>query len=326
MNKLKEFSKSFSVVFAGLMLLLFMPSFVQGQDKEIKNLLTPPQIVGNCSEDVPGFGPFTTILAHANLQPPASWNSSFPLSDQTNVGKWVKNPSFSDEFNTSTLNTTNWASDNTGLGFNQGNDPTLLNPTTTGMEFHMRKGPPTGDYQYRGSWVGSKTKLLYGYIEASIDMANNYANNNIFLYAKDAAPDPIRWTEIDVVETYPLPRTQGVKANSNAHVWYSPLISTHMEQQSAFVLDGGTTFADGYHVFGLLWTPTKISWYVDGILVRELVNTSWHQPLKLYIGIWEPGTTSSVYHNPPLMDQMPANLIEIEAMKAKYVRVWKATN
>ncbi|MDD4994279.1 MAG: hypothetical protein PHR83_18820, partial [Paludibacter sp.] len=135
----------------------------------IKSFKTP--VDASLVEDTPGFGPFTTILAHANLQPPASWNSSFPLSDQTNTGKWVKNPSFSDEFNTPTLNTTNWASDNTGLGFNQGNDPTLLNPTTTGMEFHMRKGPPTGDYQYRGSWVGSKAKLLYGYIEASIDMA-----------------------------------------------------------------------------------------------------------------------------------------------------------
>jgi beta-glucanase (GH16 family) len=264
-------------------------------------------------EDIPGFGPFTTILSTGNLQPPASWNQNLPLSDQVNSCNWVLNPTFSDEFNTTSLNSTNWTNTVSGLGFNQGNDPTLLKPTISGMEFYMRDGPISGPYQYRGSWIGSKTKLLYGYIESSIDMAANYANNTMFLYADDK----IRWTEIDVVETYPLPRSNGIRASSNAHVWYSPLISTHTEQQVAFVLSGGQTFADGYHVFGLAWTPTKLSWYIDGRLVREGVNTSWHQPLRLFIGIWD-------YHG--YMSQMPADQFNIEAMKARYVRVWTATN
>jgi beta-glucanase (GH16 family) len=264
-------------------------------------------------EEILGFGPFTTILATANIQPPASWNQNLPLSDQVNSRQWVLNPSFSDEFNTTSLNATNWTNTFSGLGFNQGNDPSLLKPTTSGMEFYMRDGPISGQYQYRGSWIGSKSKLLYGYIESSIDMAANYANNNMFLFAKDNT----RWTEIDVVETYPLPRSKGVRASSNAHVWYSPLISTHTEQQVAFVLSGGQTFADGYHVFGLAWTPTKLSWYIDGHLVREGVNTSWHQPLKLFIGIWD-------IHG--YMSQMPVDQFNIEAMKAKYVRVWTATN
>jgi beta-glucanase (GH16 family) len=264
-------------------------------------------------DDTPGFGPFTTILANANLQPPASWNQNLPLSDQVNSRQWVLNPNFSDEFKTTSLNATNWTNTISGLGFNQGNDPTLLKPTTSGMEFYMRDGPISGPYQYRGSWIGSKSRLLYGYIESSIDMAANYANNTMFLYADDK----IRWTEIDVVETYPLPRSNGIKASSNAHVWYSPLISTHTEQQVAFVLNGGQTFADGYHVFGLDWTPTKLSWYIDGRLVREGVNTSWHQPLKLFIGIWD-------YHG--YMSKMPADQFNFESMKAKYIRVWTAQN
>ncbi len=298
-------SISFSAVFAGLLFLLFLNC-----KKETNNTSATTVNVG---EDIAGFGPFTTILSHANLQPPASWNQNLPLSDQVNSGHWVLNPSFSDEFNTTSLNTINWTNTNTGLGFNQGNDPTLLIPTTSGMEFHMRNGPISGQYQYRGSWIGSKSKLLYGYIESSIDMAANYANNTMFLFAKDN----IRWTEIDVVETYPLPRSNGIKASSNAHIWYSPLIQNHTEQQVAFVLDGGQTFADGYHVFGLAWTPAKISWYIDGRLVREGVNTSWHQPLNLFIGIWD-------IHG--YMSQMPADQFNVEAMKAKYVRVWTATN
>jgi len=257
------------------------------------------------------FGPFTTVLKNANIQPPASWNSNFPLSDQSNNSHWILNPDFSDEFNKTTLDTSKWYPKMPYAS--QGADPTLLVPTTEGLKFHMRKGPTTGNYIYRGSYIGSKKLLLYGYIEANIKMAANYANNNMFLYAKE----PEQWTELDVVEAYPLPRSAGVKAASNAHVWYSPLIPTHMSQQVRFILDGGQTFADDYHVFGLVWSPTKLAWYIDGQLVREGVNSSWHQPLNLYLGVWDP-------HN--WMSQMDPDLIPVEAMKVKYVRVWTARN
>jgi len=257
------------------------------------------------------FGPFTTVLTNANIQPPASWDSNFPLSDQSNTSLWTLNPAFSDEFNQATLNTNKWYPKMPYAS--QGADPTLLLPTTQGLEFHMRKGPTTGNYIYRGSYIASKSLLLYGYIEANIKMPANYANNNMFLYAKE----PAEWTELDVVEIYPLPHNAGVRAASNAHVWYSTLVDTHTEQQTSFTLDGGQTFADGYHVFGFAWTPTKLAWYIDGQLVREGVNSSWHQPLNLYLGVWDP-------HN--WMSKMDPAQIPIEAMKVKYVRVWTAQN
>jgi len=257
------------------------------------------------------FGPFTTVVKNANIQPPASWNSNFPLSDQSNNSHWILNPAFSDEFNQTTLDANKWYPKMPYA--NQGADPTLLVSTKHGLEFHMRKGPTTGNYIYRGSYIGSKKLLLYGYIEANIQMAANYANNNVFLYAKE----PGQWTELDVVEAYPLPRSAGVKAASNAHVWYSTLIDTHTEEQTHFTLTGGQTFADGYHVFGFAWTPTKLAWYIDGKLVREGVNSSWHQPLNLYLGVWD-------LHN--WMSKMDPALIPIQAMKVKYVRVWTARN
>jgi hypothetical protein len=278
-----------------------------GNQKSFKTLI-------DVGEDIAGFGPFTTILANANIQPPASWNQNLPLSDQVNSSHWVLNPSFSDDFNTISLNTTNWT--NTNLPFYQGNDPILLKPTTTGLEFYMRDDGPSAQRKYRGSWIVSNKLLLYGYIEGQVKVADNYANSNIFLFNKEAE----KWTEIDIFEIYGLPRpAAGIKAASNVHVFYSPLISTHIEQQVAFVLEGGQTFADGYHVFGLAWTPTKISWYIDGRLVREGVNTSWHQPLWLCMGIHEP-------HTPPWMDQMPKDLVPIVHMSAKYIRVWTAQN
>ena len=37
--------------------------------------------------------------------------------------------------------------------------------------------------------------------------------------------------------------------------------------------------ADDYHVDGLDWTPDEIKYFVDGVVVRRVENTRWHQPL-----------------------------------------------
>ena len=39
--------------------------------------------------------------------------------------------------------------------------------------------------------------------------------------------------------------------------------------------------ADDYHVYGLDWGKDEIRFYVDGVLVRTVENTHWHQPLFL---------------------------------------------
>ena len=37
--------------------------------------------------------------------------------------------------------------------------------------------------------------------------------------------------------------------------------------------------ADDYHVYGLDWGKDELKFYVDGVLVRSVENTHWHQPL-----------------------------------------------
>jgi beta-glucanase (GH16 family) len=64
------------------------------------------------------------------------------------------------------------------------------------------------------------------------------------------------------------------------------LPSAVIEQQTLFRLDG-QKFADEYHVFGFAWTEKKLSWYLDGHLIREGVNSSWHLPLNISIGCWD---------------------------------------
>jgi beta-glucanase (GH16 family) len=261
-------------------------------------------------EDIPGFGPFTTVLSTGILHAPASWNANLPLSDQSNISGWVLNPMFSDEFNSTSIDFNKWYDRDPNTG--GGSDPILAVPTSQGMEFHIRKGPTQGTHVYRGSVLFSKTRLLYGYIEASMKMPRNYANNNIFLYAKEAA----KWTELDIVEFQGMPQVNAKQSAMNAHVFYSPFTNTHLEQQTYFRLTPPVEFPDEYHIFGLKWTPTNIYWYIDGTLVKSGVNTQWHQPLNISMGTWDTNKN----------DLLDPALVPILAMMVKYVRVWTATN
>jgi beta-glucanase (GH16 family) len=261
-------------------------------------------------EDITGFGPFTTVLSTGVLHAPTSWNANLPLSDLANVSGWVLNPMFSDEFNATSIDFNKWYDRDPNTG--GGSDPILAVPTTQGMEFHIRKGPTQGTHVYRGSVLFSKTRLLYGYIEASMKMPRNYANNNIFLYAKEAA----KWTEIDIIEFQGMPQVNAKQSAMNAHVFYSPFTDSHLEQQTYFRLTPPVEFPDEYHIFGLKWTPTSINWYIDGTLVKSGINTQWHQPLNISMGTWDTNKN----------DQLDPALVPILAMKVKYVRVWTAQN
>jgi beta-glucanase (GH16 family) len=261
-------------------------------------------------DDTPGFGPFTTVLSTGILHAPANWNANFPLSEQSNNSGWVLNPMFSDEFNTTSIDFNKWYDRDPNTG--GGSDPILAVPTTQGMEFHLRKGPTQGTHVYRGSVLFSKSRLLYGYIEASMKMPRNYANNNIFLYAKEAA----KWTEIDIIEFQGMPQVNAKQSAMNAHVFYSAFTTTHLEQQTYFRLTPPVEFPDEYHIFGLKWTPTNIYWYIDGTLVKSGVNTQWHQPLNISMGTWDTNKN----------DQLDPALVPVLAMKIKYVRVWTAQN
>jgi beta-glucanase (GH16 family) len=261
----------------------------------------------NCAvaAQIPGF---RTVLELATLYPPGTWNLQFPLSDQSNNSHWVPNLAFSDEFRSTTLNTQKWLNydPNTGGGV----DRALTVPTTTGIEFHIRKGPTQGTHVYRGSEIFSKNRVLYGYFEAKIKMPRNYANNNFFLYAIDT--NPRQRTEIDITEQYPLPDGSSNIDAMVAHIFYSPTISKHVSAVSRFRLDR-QRFSDDYHVFGLAWTKNKLSWYLDGHLLFEGVNSSWHQPLNIILGVWDRHAN----------DQLAPALVPLEAMKVKYLHVWK---
>ncbi len=71
--------------------------------------------------------------------------------------------------------------------------------------------------------------------------------------------------------------------------------------------------ADDYHVYGLDWGKDELKFYVDGVLVRSVENTHWHQSLFL---IFDSETMPEWFGMPDDKD-LPSTF------NVEYVRAWK---
>ena len=66
------------------------------------------------------------------------------------------------------------------------------------------------------------------------------------------------------------------------------------------------------HTYGFAWTPEKLTWFINGDVVREEANLHFHQPMHVVL-------TAQVHPKwmgVPTIDEMPT------AFKVDYVRVW----
>ena len=62
--------------------------------------------------------------------------------------------------------------------------------------------------------------------------------------------------------------------------------------------DVGVDLTADFHVYGMMWTASTISWYLDGKLIHSApVYDSTNQPmfvlLQMWIGGWTGGTTTA---------------------------------
>ena len=69
------------------------------------------------------------------------------------------------------------------------------------------------------------------------------------------------------------------KYNMTVHVWQTPQEKTHRQVGGVWVAP--FRLADDYHIYGFQWDKEELRWYVDGVAVRTVENTHWHQPLYL---------------------------------------------
>jgi beta-glucanase (GH16 family) len=97
----------------------------------------------------------------------------------------------------------------------------------------------------------------------------------------------------------------------NAHVFHTPQEHRHWNTGGTWVAPW--RLADAFHVYGFEWTKEELKYYVDGVLVRRMKNTHWHQPLTLNFD----SETMPNWFGMPRDQDLPSTF------RIRYVRAWK---
>ena len=275
------------------------------------NITAEENIFGEENKSLKGW-----ILKGKLPAKPQRSTTEFPLSDQQNTGKWSKYEPMTDEFTNTKLDSKKWWPNNPEWAGRQPGYFYHKNVTLSDGKLHltMRKEEPEempkdqGYHTYTTAAIQGKKRVLYGYFEVKCKPMKSAGSSSFFFYqnAKDL------WTEIDVYEI-------GGKApgfekiyNMNVHVFKTPEGERHWAKHEEW--ESPTNLADDYHVYAVEWNAEKIKWYFDGVLVRWLENTHWHQPLSLNLN----SETMEDWLGLPMDQDLPSTY------SIEYVRAWKS--
>jgi beta-glucanase (GH16 family) len=255
-------------------------------------------------------------LAGPLNDPPKRVTDACPLSDQQNKGHWNLYPPMSDEFNGLALDTDKWQ---LNMYWWKGRQPAAFsekNVTVKDGQLHltMRKEKLSPELEkqgyrdYTSAALHTKARSSYGYYEVRARPMNS-AGSSSFWFQQDSVAGFS--TEIDVFEIGGKARDYERKYNMAVHVFRTPQEKRHWQVNDAWVAPW--RLADDYHVYGLDWSKEEIRYYVDGVLVRTVQNTHWHQPLYL---IFDSETMPEWFGMPQDAD-LPSTF------SVDYVRAWK---
>ncbi len=248
-------------------------------------------------------------------QKPKQVTNDFPLSDQGNQGNWAKYELMSDEFEGTRLDPNKWYPVNPKwLGrqpafFYSGN----VNVSKGKLHLAMKKQEvpemPKGKgyHTYTSAAVQSKTKVKYGYFEVKCRPMKSNGSSSFWFY--DSTPE--LWTEIDVFEIGGGAPGFERKYNMNVHVFRTPTENKHWSKHGVWAAP--SNLADGDHVYALEWDTERVKWYFDGVLVRWIENTHWHQALTLNFD----SETMPKWFGLPEDKDLPSTY------SIEYIRAWK---
>ena len=248
-------------------------------------------------------------------QKPKQVTNDFPLSDQSNKGNWEKYTLMSDEFDGAKLDPNKWHPVNPKW---LGRQPAFFysgNVSVSNGKLHLamkKQEVPEmpkdkGYHTYTSAAVQSKTKVKYGYFEVKCRPMKSHGSSSFWFYESS----PELWTEIDVFEIGGAAPGFERKYNMNVHVFRTPTENKHWSKHGVWAAP--SNLADGYHVYALEWDTERITWYYDGVPVRWIENTHWHQALTLNFD----SETMPKWFGLPKDEDLPSTY------SIEYIRAWK---
>ena len=247
---------------------------------------------------------------------PKRTTNDFPRSDQGNQGGWTRLESLSDEFDGRELDLQKWTRN---LGWWKGRQPALFSEKNVGvsdgkLQLTMRKeklsaaDEKQGYKDYTSACLYSKVRAHYGYYEVQAKPMNSGGSSSFWFQKEDT---PGWMTEIDVFEIGGKAKGFERKYNMNLHVFQTPQEKKHWSVGG--VWEAPWRLADDYHIYGLEWDKEQIRYFVDGVLVRSVENTHWHQPLSMIFD----SETMPQWFGMPDDNDLPSTF------SVEYVRAWK---
>ena len=274
------------------------------------------QALGNDGHDVERASDIGQARAddHQILQSTISQNRILITLDE-HFGDWVKYELMSDEFDGARLDPNKWYPVNPKwLGrqpafFYSGNVSVSKGKLHLAMKKQEVPDMPKdkGYHTYTSAAVQSKTKVKYGYFEVKCRPMKSNGSSSFWFYESS----PELWTEIDVFEIGGAAPGFERKYNMNVHVFRTPTENKHWSEHGVWAAP--SNLADGYHVYALEWDTERIKWYFDGVLVRWIENTHWHQALTLNFD----SETMPKWFGLPKDKDLPSTY------SIEYVRAWK---
>jgi beta-glucanase (GH16 family) len=247
---------------------------------------------------------------------PRRVTDAYPLSDQQNKGGWVKFEPMSDEFDGKELDKKKWT---LGLPGWKGRQPGLFSDKnvtvsdgrlllTARKEKLSPEAEKQGYHDYTTAALQTRALSSYGYYEVMARPMNSGASSS-FWFSHCETPG---WgNEIDVFEIGGNAKGFEHKYHMTLHVWQTPTKAEHWEVGGIWLAPW--RLADDYHVYGFDWGKDELKFYVDGVLVRTVENTQWHQPLHL---IFDSETMPQWFGMPDDKD-LPSTF------SVEYLRAWK---
>lgn len=178
---------------------------------------------------------------------------------------------FSDEFNGTSLDTTKWnATSYNYHGLNAYN-PAMVSVTGGHLVLQLQHIPWLGQ-AYSGGQVDTDHLFTptYGYFEARLQAARGSGlHSSWWLWPDDNVWPP----ELDIVEIRGMLPSDAYLS----HHWFDPDVPLRDGGYSAYnkKVFHGPDFTQGFHVFGMEWSPTAIIWYIDGV---ERFRSTTHSP------------------------------------------------
>ena len=250
---------------------------------------------------------------------PRRVTETLPLSDQSNQAGWVKFEPMWDEFEGAVLDTNRWR---LNMYWWKGRQPALFserNVSVSDGKLHltMRKEPvpetfaKQGYTNYTSAALHTRARSGYGYYEVKARPMNSAGSSSFWFQQEDPKSAPGWSTEIDVFEIGGKAKRYENKCNITLHVFRTPEEKRHWQAGSAWI--SPWRLADDFHVYGLEWDKEELKFFVDGVLVRKVENTHWHQSLYL---IFDSETMPEWFGMPEDADLPSTFSIE-------YLRAWK---